>query len=69
MHNTEKKQGITSQAVAEQKTIVDNLYAAAMRRLKSDDFEAYQQQWAAARAELSRMQTVLYFARKEICHG
>lgn len=60
---------VTPEAVAEQKTVVDNLYAALMRRLHSDDFEVYRQKWATARALLSDMQGALHFTRKEVCHG
>lgn len=59
---------ITQETVAKQKTLVDNLYAAAMRRLHSEDFEAYRDRWAKARAKLSRMQGKLFFAGKEVCH-
>lgn len=60
---------VTPEAVAQQKTLVDNLHASLMRRLHSDDFESYRQRWAKARALLSEMQGALYFARKEVCHG
>lgn len=60
---------VTPEAVAQQKTLVDNLYASLMRRIHSDDFEVYRQKWAKARALLSEMQGALYFARKEVCHG
>ncbi len=60
---------VTPEAVAKQKTLVDNLHASLMRRLHSDDFEAYRQKWAKARVLLSEMQGALYFARKEVCHG
>ena len=66
---TEKKQKVTPEAVAQQKTLVDNLYASLMRRINSDDFETYRGRWAKARTELSQMQTTLYFTRKEVCHG
>ncbi|MBD9177950.1 MAG: hypothetical protein EGP82_02040 [Odoribacter splanchnicus] len=69
MNNTEKEERVTTEAIVKQKSLVDNLYVALMRRLKSDDFDAYRQKWTAARAELSRMQTALYFARKEMCNG
>lgn len=58
---------VTPEAVALQKTLVDNLYASLMRRIHSDDFEVYRQKWAKARALLSEMQGALYFARKEVC--
>lgn len=58
---------VTPEAVAQQKTLVDNLYASLMRRIHSDDFEVYRQKWAKARALLSEMQGALYFARKEVC--
>ena len=60
---------VTPEAVAKQKTLVDNLQASLMRRLHSDDFEAYRQRWAQARALLCDMQGALYFSRKEVCHG
>lgn len=61
---------VTPEAVAQQKTLVDNLYASLMRRIHSDDFEVYRQRWAKARALLSEMQGALHFARKEVCtHG
>lgn len=69
MFITEKNQSVTPQAVAEQKTIVDNLYASLMRRMNSDDFEAYRERWAKARTVLCQMQASLIFARKEVCHG
>lgn len=60
---------VTKEAVAKQKNLVDNLYAAAMRRLHSEDFEVYRSRWAKARAKLSQMQGKLFFAGKEVCHG
>jgi len=60
---------VTPETVAQQKTLVDNLYASLMRRIHSDDFESYRQRWAKARALLAEMQGALYFARKEVCHG
>lgn len=60
---------VTPEAVAQQKNLVDNLYASLMRRIDSDDFEVYRQKWAKARALLSEMQGALYFTRKEVCHG
>lgn len=60
---------VTPEAVAKQKTLVDNLQASLMRRIHSDDFEAYRQRWAQARALLCDMQGALYFSRKEVCHG
>lgn len=59
---------VTPEAVAQQKTLVDNLYASLMRRIHSDDFEVYRQKWAKARALLSEMQGALYF-RREVCHN
>lgn len=60
---------VTREAVAKQKNLVDNLYAATMRRLHSEDFEAYRDRWAKARAKLSQMQGKLFFAGKEVCRG
>lgn len=60
---------VTREAVAQQKILVDNLHAAAMRRLHSEDFEAYRDRWAKARAKLSQMQGKLFFAGKEVCRG
>ncbi len=60
---------VIPEAVAQQKTLVDNLHASLMRCLHSDDFEAYRQKWAKARALLCDMQGALYFSRKEVCHG
>lgn len=60
---------VTPETVAQQKTLVDNLYASLMRRIHSDDFEVYRRKWAKARALLSEMQGALYL-RKEVCnHG
>ncbi len=55
---------VTPETVAKQKNLVDNLHASLMRRIHSDDFEAYRQKWAKARALLSDMQGALHFIRK-----
>ena len=61
---------VTPEMVAEQKTLVDNLYVSLMRRINSDDFEIYRSQWAKARAKLSQMQSKYHFSdRKEVLHG
>ena len=57
----------TQSAIAAKQLEVTQLYKQLMSNLASSQREYFRNLWGKARAELSRMQTLYYFGRKEVC--
>lgn len=58
----------TNQAIAEKEQQVSRLREQLMQNLHSDACEQFRNLWGKARAELSWMQFLHHYGRKEACH-